>query len=102
MIRMVPPVGVQSMSISGLLDRRVIGRVHEHRHDATDDPAVDLRFRRHLLPFRIGLEVGSALFRGLTAVVRNDVDERVVLGGRILRHPVTDVFMWCLLKMRMV
>ena len=72
------------MVVDALGDR--LGRVGKHRDDAVGDRQrailFGLSFRFH--PVRIRAERRPALGRGLTALVRQDVDEGVVLERRVL------------------
>ena len=75
----------------GSIQRRVVGGGQEYRVYLGDNPAVDLRFRRHLLPLGIVLERRPALLGGLAALVREQVDE-LILGGRgVHRREIDDV-----------
>src|SRR5262245_35563680 len=74
-----------------LLQWRIISRVQEDRLDLGDDLPVYLRFIRDFLPFRILLKLGPVLFRGVTAGVSNQIDQRILRQRRVLRSKVGDV-----------
>src|SRR4051794_8665445 len=75
---------------SYLLDRRVIGRLEEHRLDLLDQRPVLLRLRLRRLPRRVGAERGPALVGGRLARVRQDVDHLLLRLLLVDRAPEAD------------
>src|SRR6185295_16369042 len=69
---------------------RVVGRIAEDRFHFRDDAAVDLRLGRHLLPLLVGAEISPRLLRRLAARMLENVNQRVLGIGRILRRHVED------------